>query len=726
MGMGLRDFFRSDTSAAPSVWRTPGRDSVSTAPRAQGAQWIPPGGSFLVGGQQIGGGLVYVGRGLPSATGFGVEPALIDPSLKVDWRRPDYAGRYMDYWPRYEAITPQSRAAYLAWLADGRSDPRVYIGYVFLFFYGLERRALLDAGLDLAQPDFATIVAEVRRLLELYGSNNSFCGYAAEFLELADARLALEAELSIPETLATGRPWELPFRMRVALGRFAAANAPVPPTWALAWLRSDPRSYLRTPATRCEREFDELFMLRYRERYGDGMVVRAPRREIAVDYRPASAGFSHRVELTIGNLPDVGVAEGPIEEVRELARECTDALDAYSRHLGRHPQGRGEPAAVALLPPELIERHGGRAVTAMKEWADEQIGVGSTAVVPIDHLVVHYGGDETEKLSKRDAVSIASLLGKLGVGIEPDVRFGGATPKPGTPVVLFRLDARAPATPSADYSAAALLVRLAAVLAAADGTVSEDERRHLAVHLEQVLGLDAWERVRLEAVLEWLGTQRVGLGGLKRRLQDRDPVERDAIAHFLVDVAAADGRVTPDEIAVLVKLHRLLGLDEADVYSRVHARGAGDPGPVTIQRADPDAVDRWAIPPERREPGPVELDLEKVAKRRAETAAVSALLSDIFVEDGETESAAVPSPATTAAAPVVGLDGPHANLVSALRAQPGWDRGAFEAAAEECGLPLLDAAIERINDAVIEMCGEPLIEGDDPLELNDYALQELT
>ena len=106
--------------------------------------WIPPGSSVTIGPWTVPG-MVYVGSGLRAPTGQ-VEPALIDPSLPVDIRRPDWDGRGLDYWPSYDTVPPASRAAYLAWHADGRRHPTVPLGYVFLYFYGLERRVLVDGG----------------------------------------------------------------------------------------------------------------------------------------------------------------------------------------------------------------------------------------------------------------------------------------------------------------------------------------------------------------------------------------------------------------------------------------------------------------------------------------------------------------------------------------------------------------------------------------------------
>jgi hypothetical protein len=77
----------------------------------------------------------------------------------------------MGYWPSYSNIAPGCRAAYLQWLADGCHAADAYIGYVFLYFYGPERRLLVDAEKSAAaQREHDVLVTEVRRLLAIYGT----------------------------------------------------------------------------------------------------------------------------------------------------------------------------------------------------------------------------------------------------------------------------------------------------------------------------------------------------------------------------------------------------------------------------------------------------------------------------------------------------------------------------------------------------------------------------
>jgi uncharacterized tellurite resistance protein B-like protein len=733
--MGLRDLFRgkeqreqaSDSTTFAPPTGPPANVAVTRASRGV-AQWVPAGQSIVVDGRTIPGGLLYFGSKAPSLDRYSVEPALIDPALPVRWERPDETGATMGYWPSYHEISPTARAAYLQWLSTGRSNPSAYIGYVFLYFYGLERRAIADTKLDSAHPDTNLIADEVRRLLGIYSTNGSFRGYANSFLSVLEASTLVAAELSPPRWDPDDRSWEVPLPIKIRVGRYIAAGQPIPSNWALSLLLHHPEAYLRTPATRCRAEFDALFTQRYVTRHGAGLVIKPPATKIKLAYRPASGGISTEVAAHIGTLPDVTSIVGPINKLKELASECTDMLDPYSRYLGRNTNAVGTAEAVSLLPDELLATHGGRLIDELRTWTADRLTNSRHVAVPLAELINHWSPNRTEKLAKRDAVALAGLLGKLHVGIEPDVRFGGPIPPSDSNVLLFRLASNAPAAPSSAYAAASSLSYLTAVVASADGTISEPEQRHLAHHIESVLGLDRPECERLEAHLAWLATGKVGMAGIKKRIDILPAPQRVAIGRFLMDVAAADGAVSREEIATLTKMFTQLGLDEADVYRQVHALGSDDAGPVTIRNSEP--TTRWEIPsPATPNTAQVRLDPAKVQARLAETASVTALLSTIFADDELSTTTPTTWPPPLPAAPptsaVAGLDITHSALATAFSERPVWERTDAEQLAASLGLPLLDGAIDRINEAAIEACGDPLIEGDDPLELNDYAKQEL-
>lgn len=732
------------TSAPPA----PARATTGVQQVSRHAHWIGPGTTTTVAGTPIPGGMLYIGRGLSSATNGGTEPALIDPSLKTNPRRPDHRGSSMGYWPSYHEITPEARAAYLAWLAGGRRDPHAYIGYVFLFFYGLERRALADIAGD---PNLAwelpPIRAEVKRLIDLYRDNGSFRGYATRFLDVLDLQIASSSPdgAAAPPPLERENKWQPPTSLLVELGAFAADGRPVPADWALAWAWYHPEVHLRTPATRCTEEFAALFQARYTAAHGDGLVARPGREKVALEYYAASSGLRSASLQT--QLPNVLAQPGPGRKLAAVATTAMEDLDAYSRYLGRNPDGRGTLGAAALLPAELANEPTGE-VRELRDWA---VAAADTETpVSGDDLMSRFPTKSPERMSKPETVALSQLLGHFGLGIEPDVRFGAPAITPATPVVFFRTGPQPPHSPTPAYAAATTLLHLATAVSAADGHVSVEEQRHLVTHLEASLHLTAGERARLEAHLRWLSATEIKLTGLKRRIEALTRPQREGIGDLLVTVAAADGVISPEEITSLTKIYQLLDLDPAAVHGRLHAHltGAAAPpapaaGPVTVRPAGtPDPGYRIHEPqPETGAAsgvaqGGLALDVASIEAKFAETAAVSALLTDIFTDDeapapapsGAADAAdhAVTHPTAQDTPPVVGLDGAHSSLLRALAGQDAWTRAEFEDLVAQWDL-MPDGALDTLNEASLDAVDEPFLEDEDTdiFTINDYARQEL-
>ncbi len=224
--------------------------------------------------------------------------------------------------------------------------------------------------------------------------------------------------------------------------------------------------------------------------------------------------------------------------------------------------------------------------------------------------------------------------------------------------------------------------------------------------------------------MRWLAVERPRSSGLARRLAGLDDAQRDTVAGFLVRVVLADGRVDPAEVTALQRAFAALGLPEDDVHKALHdAVAAVDRGPVVV-RDGSDHVGAAVPPRASPEASGLALDMETVARRMRETAAVSSLLAEVF--DSEEPDGGTPaSEGPDANAPQVdGLDGAHAALLFALSARASWSRAEYEGEAERVGL-LPDGALEVINDLAFERCGAAVCEGEDPLEIDMDVMREL-
>ena len=612
---------------------------------------------------------------------------------------------------------PVARHAYLKWHASGRSAADAPVSFAFLYFYGLERRVLHDYGSKTERgEEYQAILGEVRRLLEVYGENNSFRRYASAFLEMAQAiHHTVNTDDPPPDYPVSG--YELPSRLKIALGLMARDGKPIPPAWACAWVSADPLFPRRTPYSRCNAYFRELFALRYRERWGGGIVVKPNKTTIRLEYHPASASFGGQVTASTA-LPDVTVLKEPISSLKDLGAKCIDELDAYSRYFGGIQVPRRIRQRWHYPPALLAESQIGEAKLVRESLATQ---INSGAVLSQDELLRLVKRPTSAGFAKRDAVAVAQYLSLHGFGMEPDVRFGGPVGGTETKVYLFPAKPGAASAPTQAYSAATLLIHMSALVSAADGTISREEQEYLQSHIASALHLTEDERARLSAHLCWVLAERPGLSGVKKRIESLTASQRQAIGRFLVGVANADGYVSPEEVDTLGKLYRLLGLDPADVYSDVHQAATE---PVTVQ-PPASAETGFALPPRKpkRKPAGVQLDAAMIEAKLRETAAVSALLASVFVEESS------PPPATMLRAvdireSIAGLDTATSAFLRYLSTKQAWSREELEIAAAERSL-LLDGSIEAINEAAFDACEEPVLEGDNPIEINIAVLSAL-
>ena len=712
----------------PAVTERPaGAETAPSAPlarpvrprpsRATGKpRWIPARESVVVAAREIGG-MVYVGRS-PLVDG---EPdkAFIDPSKPVARRADDLQAEGMPYWPNYSTIHPRSRATYLAWLASGRSDPDYNVGYVFLYFYGLERRFFVD---DPNRNERMAIVAEVERLLKVYGSNGSVRRYLESFLQAAKLVMA-EDETFAPEFERSG--YEIPISVRLAIGGMLQDAKPIPAEWMLSWLVTHPDRRLRTPAHRAFPEFKALFEARFRERFPNGFKVTAPRRSLSLSYRAASASF----EADLGTrVPDIAQLSRPLDRVAQIADQVTDELDKFSRYLGRNPSGRGSIEAHALLPDPLHSLFPCPELDELKAWAQKRIAQGG--LVPVVDLVELLEGDPPEKIGKRQLTGAADALARLSIGVAPDPRFALRSPKLGEPVVLFQLpdDITRLEDVSGDYAPALLSLVMGTFVAHADGTVSELERRHLTERFESSNVLSSSEKARLRANLDWMMAVPPDLGLIRRRVTNVGEEVRHGLGRLALAVVGADGVVDPAEIKAIQKLYRILDVETEGIYRELHALAATSEPVTVFQPTSPDT--QYAIPAQPEKTAvtddrvPIVLDQERVATIMADTTQVSNALHAVFSheeEDAEVDRTEEANGTTDQSERFAGLDAKHQSLVEELISRPSWTPQDFEKLARQFGL-MPSGALETINEWAFERYEAGLIEEDETFEVNPEIL----
>ena len=698
----------SQTSASAS---SPIPGQAAAASHRQATQgWVPKGQSINIAGRMIDG-MVYVGKPPRIGSSYYGEScrAYIDPSLSVARVGSDKNGHNMSYWPGYSSIPAVCRATYLDWLAGGRQDETINPGYMFLFFYGLERRFLIEQPSD---DEKREILTEVERLKSLFSKNYSAQRYLGEFIDLA--RIASMGKVSLDDpalkrAILENRSWDVPFSLKFALGGIIANGTALDAEWMHLWFMCHPERRLRTPAERCGEEFKALFKLKFDAQYPDGLKVRRPRKLLKMEYRAASSEFNCSISPATGDsgdvaIPDVTDLRSPVQKAQKIADQAIDELDKFSRYLGRNPDGRGTIEAQALLPAELWSLFPSAELEELKDWARERIAAGG--LIPALDVISRLEGETPEKLGKRNLTGAADALARIGFGMAPDPRFSLRGPKIDEPVVIFELGE--PVEQLEDVSPAyrteLFELALATFVAHADSKIVEAERRALREKIDAVSGLTELERKRLHANLEWYLDVPPDMSWLRSKLKDADAEHHLALRAAVVAIAHADSVIQSEEVACIEKIYKALGIDAGLVYADLHAGDVPD-GPVRVKAAEAQAPGEQIPDEPKAKAG--SLDAARIAAIRNDTERVSSVLGEIFSTDEDVDDQATAAHALPSS--MAGLDPKHALLVEQIIQREHWTDEEFNEIARKQGL-MPSGALEVVNEWAFDKFDEALLD----------------
>jgi tellurite resistance protein len=686
---------------------------IHTTPLAAAAlstEWKAKDTQITIAGITISKGLIYVGKSLgKDKNPYETENCLVNPGLKVaQWG--DREGRTMGYWPSYSTISPEARRSYLEWLAGDRSDPDAYIGYVFLYFYGLERRLMLERNV----PDAAVVADEVRRLLKVYGGNHSFNRYATELLTAVELKSGEPSAQFLAHVEPNG--YEVPTVIQIALGVRVRDDRIMEPDLLYRFAMTHPETRARTPAKRAPELMRQLFSEQVSREYPLGFRYKTARaKPLQKHYKACSGSFQVDIDILGGNIPDIAHHAQPIGMARRIFDACSDALDDYSRALGRLPTLMPNLMAVSKLPKAL------RAQQAdLLEGRPLDRIAGATrdgTLTTVAEVARTAGIDVGTPPTKPKLREVSQLLAAFGYGVTFDPAYATKTLSGNDPALIFQITAETAAEPTERFRPIQLAVMLGLVIGHADGHFDDSERDALTKRIEREPSLSADERIRLRAEIRVNEVYPDRLDEWMKRLKDVTPDAKLSVADELISVASADGNLHAAEIRKLELIFKRLGLARQSLYDRLHS-GPNSAARTPASSFEDGTVDASAAKPSAR------IDLSKLHSIRSETSVTATVLADIFADDDAdaTEPILVQADATAPESETFeGLEQRYGTLLNELRLRASWSAPDFDRLARDTGL-MPGAAREAINDWAMDRFDELLIEGEDPVEISLHLL----
>jgi len=645
------------------------------------------------------------------------DASLIETELPVS-RHPPGQVADLPNWPNYRGASPQQRSIYIDWLVGGRKDPQVPIGYVFIYFYGLERRVIVD------NADHSAILAETVRLLQIYYRSHSFVRYATRFL-WTTIWLGLKAGTitgpDLKSAILQTNDWSDEIR-GLSLACFALLNFRVSAQMAYLLTSHDPQAPQSVIVNREPALHRAAFCKRFDAAYPDGFALKVSKRVRRLEYFPASATLP-RIERQRGALAGVTTLDvlGVPSQFRPLIQLWTESIEELRVYDRLHRKAGAQVTAEMFeaLPDELREGDHPH----FESWykvLNRSVTEDGWTVVAVGQLAQVEGLPERRKLTKTQSLRLATTAECMGLAVEPDPRITGRAYAWDEVVSVFPF-AESTVDQTDAYQATSVLLELGVAIAAADGVIDDCELRRITAHFESQFALSSRESLRLSH-LRYLRTKHpTHKFDAARSLQKKLTLEqRRLVGQFLVGIAAVDNQIAPEEVRALRRAYCELGLPASELESLLRSAVAepSAPGPDLAVQA-------------------LRLDMTRVNSIIAETAKVKEFLQDALGEDVEDETAdevgtsphhsPAVDPAShknghpTAVQPTtVGTVDPRFDglskryLAFAARAigESQWQRSALDAVARQNGL-MLAGALDVINEWAYETLGDALlVDGD--------------
>lgn len=697
----------NDDFATFTIHTSFGRENEKSSNKQKG-RWLDENEQLTVNGRTIERGLFYFGGVMNSLSEYGIEPSLVDekrPALASSTNVGSqlYTDDTLGYWPSYASISKGCRGAYLDFLASDRSDPTTPIGYVFIYFYGFERRIIENrANVLVSDQEFITIFEEVLRLNKVFSANRSFKGYSANFLELMTLirpHLLDHRAKEIPET-SNG------LSFKVKLATTIASGQPVDANLALDWLKNTFEYSLKTPARRCEDEFRKLFNIRFTKKFGDGISVKPNKTKLSLSYHAANNGI-HSIEINKHDLPDPSLLKAPINKLIPIAEQCTEELNSYSRYLGKADTSKNDIAALMLLPKELANESNSPVIESFKLWA-EQLIQNNKGLTTVQEFWSHTGTPLPKAINKKEIELLTNLAAKADIGIAPDQRFHLTKFKVDGNIVLFSPGHGEFFEPSPAYHQVMLALRLGVMVATIDDIVDHDEEQTLRNLIEHDDKLSPAEKNSLSAYLTWRLNSPANTVGLSARIELLNATQIEFLKKFIISIALADGKVDATEIKQIEKLYTSLGLDKSLVASDIH-------NVTTTWKST--SFTRSNVDQNKEI---FQLDEDILAMHESDTSDAKSMLANIFAVEDEPEREQTSQLATQQE----GLDMTHKALFDQLITKAAWARNDVHELCSNLKL-MIDGAIETINDWAYEKVDAPVLDDDGDIYIDLEIVEEL-
>jgi hypothetical protein len=612
-------------------------------------------------------------------------PHLVRPRLPI---ADDLVGiPKLGYWPDYESIGPANRSEYLNWLASGRSNHSIDIGYVFLYFYGLEYRAIDE------KANHDEILSECVRLYSIYApGNRSFERYCADFMSWLVvsnpswlvSRLAPILEL--PKMKSSSRA-SLDAIVRGRLTDKSSFD------FFFSRLVQDD-SYVNSPVyLSAQDEFKTVFKSKFSQ-----FTTAVDWLENSTETFQYNTATSLRLRAE-AKLESSRISKGRKSQIAPIWKECAKELAGYASLMRE-----GNPFAHIAAPASVVEI---LATPKARESATYFSTIQESRIISISNFLSLSGEAAPAKFSIAYSRKIRDAIVACGLEVEPDPDIEGRSYRKESDLIVYK---PASGSVNADKSKkAVLLFDLAMMVALSKGKVTAEETAHVEKQVCTMLKLSGHDAYRIAMRGELYRSAQVNSLNSKKLIESLSGKEKDLVARFLISIAALDGVLEDTEVKSLEKAFKFLDFADGTLDRLLSEIARHPTSPVLLKSPSEASKKGSPIPTENTASTTFIIDKRALEAAFAEADAVGKVLSSVFIDDPETIAETKSSSADSVASKELKVT--ESQLLEFLMTRASWELSEVEDKCRELKL-MYGGAIQSLNNWAEAQFEEPIIEED--------------
>lgn len=580
-------------------------------------------------------------------TGTSRYPHVINPNLETKYANGNYEAQ-MGYWPSYSQISSSDRATYLYWLSTGRSAPQANIGLVFLYFYGLEYRAISE------KKNHTEILSELMRLFNIYGRlNGSFSKYCSGLIcWIVNENTSLQKNTidELVDFLKQNYLYGQLFKdIAGRLGSEAGAEKLLKCcALSLTSRQTFPRSlviFKPSISRTIERKFSDINL--------DSSLIKFGASSDSY-YRTATA---LRLDARTQSIK-VTASKKLVEQIEKIYKDTIYEYSLYESHKedGSPLLGIFKPKEISSAPNDLLVSDDINSfVQSFDDYKICELSELLSLIVKKDISTINL--PTSRRLTQY-------LRESFNLQIEPDAQITSKAYKMQDKVLLFKNNLTEPDEDR--WLKSTRILDLAIAFLKSDKSFENKDTKPVIDFIEAAFKMEPDECKRLEYRALLLEDSKQSISTTAKRINTSLNIkQKEALARFLFSLASQDGVIDNAELKALEKTFTALNLNQK--MEKLIKEYESKENPLVMLKTSGRSTKKGSSIPRKVENTPTSVSLNESALEAAfkEASDVSRVLASVFVED---EPLPTKVPTVTAG----GLSDVDRNILSQIITKEKW------------------------------------------------------